>query len=125
MQLLTKLFKISIVPVFLFSSVDFSYAKTNTRESALVKKAILASQACYHWAGEVGDQTPERNREIEAGVTRDCPPAKKLMEKVFARYPKNKELYEHVLYLHELGQMNLTKVEMKRLCKLVKKGAGC
>jgi len=111
----------------LISSAAFSGEKihSNSNEKAIVKNAILAAEACYHWSGEVGDQTPERNNEIEAGVKADCPPAQKLMEEAFSKFPNNKELYEHVLYLHDSGHMNLTVVEKKRLCTLVVSGAGC
>jgi len=122
----TVIFFLILCSYFAFSEeVPSVNLNENTEEGALIKRAILASEACYHWAGEVGDQTPARNKEIEEGVKRDCPPAKKLMENAFAKYPKNSALYEHVLYLYDSGHMKLTTEELKKLCSSVKNGAGC
>jgi hypothetical protein len=55
--------------IFVLSVNGFSEEKTTVPK--LVQAAIDASYAYYHWAGEGGDQTPERNEEISKGAERE------------------------------------------------------
>ncbi len=127
MKLFSKVYNVAFFVSLLISYSVFASEKihSNSDESAIVKNAILAAESCYHWSGEVGDQTQERNNQIEAGVKANCPSAQKLMEEAFSKFPKNEELYEHVLYLYDSGHMRLSVAEKNRLCTLVKNGAGC
>jgi len=127
MRFFSKFYNVVLFVSLLVSSSAYAGEKihSNFDEKDVVKRAILAAEACYHWSGEVGDQSPERNNQIEAGVKGSCPPAKKLMEDAFSRFPNNRELFEHVLYLYDSGHMNLSVTEKNRLCTFVVNGPGC
>jgi hypothetical protein len=41
--------------------------------------------------------TPKRNKQIEIGVKKDCPTAKKLLTNAFSKLPNNEQLIRAVL----------------------------
>lgn len=93
----------------------FSEEKTTVPQ--LVQAAIDASDACYHWAGEGGDQTPERNEEISKGAERDCPAARRNVTEAYRRFPNNSYLSLPSLKLNDIGYFKLSAAEKEKLCK--------
>lgn len=94
-------------------------------DAKIIIEAIRAAEACTHWAGEVGDQTPERNKQIEAGIDRDCPPATKLVTAALKKFPNEVRIIEVALEMHDTGHMELSDKELQRLCAKVNSGDGC
>jgi hypothetical protein len=94
-------------------------------DAKIVDEAIRGAEACTHWAGEVGDQTPERNKQIEAGIDRNCPPATKLVTAALKKFPNEARIVEVALEMHDAGHMELSDKELQRLCAKVNSGDGC
>ncbi|HEV2112084.1 MAG TPA: hypothetical protein VGT99_12075 [Gammaproteobacteria bacterium] len=88
-----------------------------TAEQRAVADAAAAIDACYHWGGEVGDQSDERNKQIDAGVAQDCPMAKKLAQQAYGQYPKNSVLAAKILELIDLDYFPADLPEKKRICE--------
>lgn len=103
-----------IFSLLIFSSKVMSDASL-LNEVTEVNNAIAASEACYHWAGEIGDQSPERNKQIEQDMKRDCPPAEKLLSDVFAKYPNNEKLFTAVFCMQDAGHLNISQAELNRV----------
>jgi hypothetical protein len=86
-------------------------------DNPILLETISAIAACVHWAGEVGDQSQERNREIEEGVARDCPRAARKAAAALKRFPADPELAEAILELNDAGHFELSAEEKNRLCQ--------
>jgi hypothetical protein len=86
-------------------------------DTPILRETISAIAACVHWAGEVGDQSEERNREIEKGVARDCPEAERKAGAALKRFPSDPELSESILELNDAGHFELSAEEKNRLCQ--------
>lgn len=85
-------------------------------ERRFVQETLEAIDSCYHWAGEVGDQTVERNKQIEEGIARDCPAAKSKAEAALKSYPQNADLAAGILQLIDIGQFDTTDVRRTFIC---------
>ena len=92
-------------------------AKSSNSKKSIVDEAVTAIDACYHWGGEVGDQSKERNEEINKGVERDCPYAKEKAEKAYKLYPNNTVLAAKILELIDIGYFNVSDYEKKEICE--------
>lgn len=121
-----------LIVILLAAGVSCANAGSNdARKSSInddvkvIDEAIRAAEACTHWAGEVGDQTPERNKQIEAGIDRDCPPAIKLVTAALKKFPNEVRIIEVALEMHYTGHLELSEKELQRLCAKVNSGAGC
>jgi hypothetical protein len=104
-----------IVAVFL-SFLCSSCFGSRGSEVRAVREALDAIDACYHWGGEVGDQSEARNKDILAGVTRDCPIARQKAESALKAYPDNPELAAAILRLIDVGYFDVTDVRRKHIC---------
>ncbi len=107
-----------LVVVFLSVSAFAVQAEETSMDRLIgeeLQETISAISACTHWAGEVGDQSEERNLQIEKGVARDCPKAKRKANAALKRFPTNPELAESILELNDAGHFELT-VEEKNKC---------
>ena len=82
-----------------------------------VKAAVEASDLCYHWAEEVGDQTAERNKQIAEGVARDCPEARRKVIEARKQFPSNQYLSLAILKLNDIGYFELTNEERTKTCE--------
>ncbi|MCX5795320.1 MAG: hypothetical protein NTY77_07505 [Elusimicrobia bacterium] len=85
-------------------------------EDRIVGEAATAIDDCYHWAGEVGDQSEERNKEISKGIARDCPNAEQKAQKAYKLYPKNALLASKILELMDIGHFKASDGEKTTIC---------
>lgn len=83
----------------------------------VVDEAASAIDACYHWGGEVGNQSKERNKEISDGINRDCPGAKEKALKAYKLYPKNSFLAAKLIELIDVGYFSATDVDKRGICE--------
>ena len=91
---------------------------TVTADSAVsVAEASTAIDLCYHWAGEVGDQSEERNRQITAGIERDCPEAERKARRAYSLSPKSPALAAKLLELIDIGYFKVTDAEKGEICE--------
>jgi len=111
----TRIALLTLTSIFVFSVSGFSEEHTTVPKP--VQAAIDASDACYHWAGEVGDQSPERNREISKGTKRDCPEARRKVTEASRRFPNNPYLSLPLLELNYMGYFNVSAAEKEKACK--------
>jgi len=111
----TRIALLTLTSIFVFSVSGFSEEKTTVPQP--VQAAIDASYACYHWAGEVGDQSPERNKEISKGTKRDCPEARRKVAEAFRQFPNNSYLSLPLLKLNDMGYFSVSAVEREKVCK--------
>lgn len=86
-------------------------------EKNTVNLAISSIDACYHWGGEVGDQSEERNRQINEGVARDCPDARKKALEAYKLYPKNAILAAKLLELIDVDYFPADTSEKNKICQ--------
>ena len=93
-----------------------SLAYANESENTTVATAVNAVALCDHWHGEVGDQTPVRNAQIEEGANRDCPRAARLLMDAFKKYPNNKTLYLPLLTMNDYQHIKLSALQINNLC---------
>ncbi|MDP1658802.1 MAG: hypothetical protein Q8L73_05560 [Methylotenera sp.] len=121
--------RLHTLPIGILTSIAFSFptgvlAETKS-EQLLLNKTIDAINVCYHYAGEIGDQSEERNKELERGIRRDCPKAKSLARQAFLKYPNNARLYEPILNLSDIGWFKLSADQKNKLCTSNTKNATC
>lgn len=121
--------RLHTLPIGILTSIAFSFsscvlAETKS-EQLLLDKTINAINVCYHYAGEIGDQSEERNNELERGIRRDCPKAKSLARRAFLKYPNNEHLYEPILNLSDIGWFKLSADQKSKLCASYPKNATC
>jgi hypothetical protein len=90
---------------------------STSSESQDVGESLKAIENCYHWAGEGGDQSAQRNKEIAEGINRDCPIARERARAAYSRYPKNKALSSALLKLIDIGEFKVTDSETKDICQ--------
>lgn len=105
--------------------LSYSAVAETQSERVVVNQAIDAIDICYHWAGEGGDQSDERNRDIQNGLDTDCPVAKKLTIQAFRKYPRNSRLYEPILRLSEIHFFTLSVEDRTRLCAASSSSYSC
>ena len=116
MRLITRwIFSLSLVgPVVPLSP---SVAQTPSPEERVVQEALTAIDYCFHWAGEGGDQSEERNKEINEGLNQDCPVAKAKAQQAYQLYPQNAALAAGLLALIDIDYFDVTEAEKTRLCQ--------
>jgi len=86
-------------------------------EQRVITDTAAAIDACYHWGGEEGDQSAERNKEIDAGIERDCPLAEKLARQAYKQYPKNSALASKILELIDVDYFPVSLPEKRQICE--------
>ncbi len=92
-------------------------AQADVGEAEVVRDAVEAISACYHWAGEVGDQSEARNREIAEGMRRDCPLAQQKAANAYRAHPGNTRLAAALLQLIDIDSFPLGEKEKARVCE--------
>ncbi len=102
--------------VFLSTLFFNALLHASEAEKNSVTAAVNAVALCEHWHGEVGDQSPARNAEIEAGANRDCPRAVQLLMDAYKKYPNNNLLYIPLLTMADYQHINLSDAEHKKMC---------
>lgn len=111
----TGIVAIMLVSFFVLPLIGLAEEPATVPKS--VQAAIEASDLCYHWAEENGDQTPERNQFINRGFERDCPAAKQKAAEAYRRFPANEYLALALLKLNDIGYFDLSAAEKAKLCK--------
>lgn len=92
-------------------------AQAGVGEAEVVRNAVEAIAGCYHWAGEVGDQSEARNREIADGMRRDCPLAQQKAANAYRAHPGNTRLAAALLQLIDIDYFPLGDGEKARVCE--------
>ena len=86
-------------------------------EKTAVDDTIAAIEDCYHWGGEVGDESEERNQEIASGADRDCTLARRKALAAQRLYPKNTALAAKLLELIDVGYFDVQGDAKKAVCE--------
>lgn len=102
--------------VLLFVSQS-TICRAKESERIVVDQATTSIDACYHWAGEAGDQSDERNKQISEGIARDCSEAQRKALETYKLYPKNAALAAKILELIDVGYFPVTPPEKKQICR--------
>ncbi len=85
-------------------------------EEKTVNAAVKSVHRCYHWGGETGDQSDERNAQILEGIKRDCPEAERVARKAYEAYPDNPVLSANLLKLIDFGYFEATDEKQNAIC---------
>jgi len=91
--------------------------RVKASERDIVSQAATAIEACHHWGEEAGDHNEDRNRQINEGAARDCPPARRKAREAYRLYPKNASLAAKLLELMDVGEFPVTPAEKRRICQ--------
>ena len=91
-------------------------ANEEESEERIVNAAVTSINRCYHWCGETGDQSDERNAQILEGIERDCPEAERLATEAHRAYPDNPVLSANLLKLIDSGYFEATDQEQNVIC---------
>ena len=105
-----------IIPVISLLILCSSCVSSRANEARVVGDTLEAIDACYHWGGEVGDQSEERNKVILEGLIADCPRAQEKAESALKTYPQNEELAAGILQLIDVGRFEVTPVRRAHIC---------
>ncbi len=92
-------------------------ARSPSPEQRIVREALTAIDYCYHWGGEVGDQSEERNKEIADGIAHDCPVAHEKAQRARELYPNNVALAAGVLQLTDIRELVVTDAAKRTICE--------
>ncbi|MBI3678076.1 MAG: hypothetical protein HY243_15815 [Proteobacteria bacterium] len=109
-----------IVAFVIASSASSSAApaKPVVSDAAVADTARKAIAACLHWAGEEGDNAPERARQIETGVERDCSRANKTALAALKLKSVDPSLATALLKLNDFGYLDVPDVKKAGLCRI-------
>jgi hypothetical protein len=99
--------------VFLVSSV---WAQQQPVRNALISSTLEAISACNHWAGETGDQTDERNLQIEQGLARDCAEARQKVAEIAQRFPGTDLLLSALAESVDSGTLTVMDASIRQYC---------
>jgi hypothetical protein len=104
------------IGILLSSALTYAQRKPTSTEKTFIEH----TRNCYHLAGEVGDQTPERTKELNKSMGYECPRAIKLAKKLLAKPSQHSSTYQAFLQLHELSSdsesTKLKPEQLKRFC---------
>ena len=91
-------------------------SKEKESEETIVNATVESIDNCYHWGGETGDQSEERNAQIMDGINRDCPEAERIAIKAYGSYPNNLVLSANLLKLIDFGYFKVTDEQKINIC---------
>ena len=91
-------------------------SKEKESEETIVNATAESIDICYHWGGETGDQSEERNAQIMNGINRDCPEAERIAIKAYGSYPNNIVLSANLLKLIDFGYFEVTDEQKISIC---------
>lgn len=92
-------------------------SKQMTIDSSLETSTFESIDACLHWGGEVGDQSKERNKQIQIGIERDCALAANNSQKVESYLSEYPHLAAKIIVLIDRGYYEVDELEMGALCE--------
>ena len=101
------------LPLLLLTSC---FGKDKELEAKFVNAAVKAIDNCYHWGGETGDQSDERNAQIMKGINRDCPEADRIAMKAYESYPNNLVLSVNLIKLIDFGYSKAFDKKKNSIC---------
>ena len=84
--------------------------------NAHISSALEAISACNHWAGETGDQSDERNRQIEQGLARDCAEARQKVAEIAQRFPGTDLLLPVLSESVDSGTLTVADASVRQYC---------
>ena len=94
--------------------------KDDLQHEHLINEAITSIEACLHWAGETGDQTAQRNQQIQEGMARDCASAKQNAKKAEEYVSQVPALASKILLLIDLGHYDVDEEQKRAICESAK-----